>query len=153
MVSQLAAAVRSVVERAVAQARLELYWLELRAAGPRWQVIVYIDHPGGVGVDDCARVSRALGEPLDALIDHSYEIEVSSPGIDRLLYTPEHYKRAIGKPVELRLRILREGRQRFTGWLQGLSHQELALQDERGEIFHIPLQDISRAQVIESRYL
>lgn len=149
----LEAEIRSTVEQVVRREHFQLYWLELRARGPRWQVVVYIDHPGGVGVDDCARVSRALAEPLDRLIDRSYELEVSSPGIDRPLHTREHYERALGKPVELRLRLPHAGRQRFTGWLQELTAQALALRDARGEILRIPWEDVGRGRVIASRYL
>lgn len=153
MSAQWESEVRSIVEQVVRAERLELYWLELRATGPRWQVLVYIDHPRGVGVDDCARVSRALEEPLDKITEHSYEIEVSSPGIDRPLYTREHYESALGKPIELRLRVPHHGQHSFTGRLKDVDAQALTFQSERGELLRIPWEDVSRGRVIASRYL
>ncbi|MCS6902726.1 MAG: ribosome maturation factor RimP [Candidatus Bipolaricaulota bacterium] len=153
MVTQWESEVRSIVEQVVRAERLELYWLELRAAGPRWQVLVYIDHPRGISVEDCARVSRALEGPLDQITDHSYEIEVSSPGIDRPLYTREHYASALGKPVELHLRIPHQGQHSFTGRLKNVDAQALTLQDERGQLLRIPWEGVSRGRVIASRYL
>lgn len=149
MVSQIEADVRAAVEHVVVAQGVELYWLELRTEGPRWQVIVYIDRAGGVSIDDCERVSRALEEPLDTLIACSYDLEVSSPGMDRFLYTHAHYKRAVGKPIEVRLR----GRQVLTGWLQGIAKEGLILKDEQGQIVQVPLKDVHRAQVVESRFL
>lgn len=153
MVTPWESEVRSIVEQVVRLERFQLYWLELRAAGPRWQILVYIDHPRGVGIDDCARVSRALEEPLDRITEHSYEIEVSSPGIDRTLYTREHYESALGKPVELRLHTPYQGQQYYAGHLKDLDAQTLTLKDERGELLRIPRADISRGRVIASRYL
>ncbi len=153
MVSQIEADVQTVAERIALAQGVELYWLDLRASGPRWQVTVYIDRAGGVSIDDCERVSRALEEPLDALIEHSYELEVSSPGIDRPLHTRAHYERALGKPVEVRLRSPREGQKVLTGWLQGMANNELFLEGAQGETVQLSLHDVHHAQVIESRFL
>lgn len=154
MVSNIEVDVQSVAERITRAQGVELYWLDVRTSGPRWQVTVYIDRAsGGVTIDDCERVSRALEEPLDALIEHSYELEVSSPGIDRPLHTRAHYERAIGKPIEVRLRSPREGQRVLTGWVQGIANGTLLLQNSQGETVQIPFTDVHHAQVIESRFL
>ncbi|MCS6937122.1 MAG: ribosome maturation factor RimP [Candidatus Bipolaricaulota bacterium] len=147
MVNAWESQVRSIVERVVRQERLQLYWLELRAAGPRWRVCVYIDHPRGISVEDCARVSRALEEPLDQITEHSYEIEVSSPGIDRPLYTREHYESALGRSIELRLRTPHQGRRHLTGYLKELTSQALTVQDADGVLWQIPWEEISRGRL------
>lgn len=153
MISQLEMAVHTVAERIALEHGVELYWLEMRTVGPRWQVTVYIDRVGGVSIDDCERVSRALEGPLDALIDHSYIIEVSSPGIDRALHTRTHYERAVGKPVELRLRQARDGHRVLQGWLAGLDKDAIILADARGETLRVSLDEVLSARVTESRFL
>jgi ribosome maturation factor RimP len=149
MISQLEVEIHREAERVALAQGVELYWLEVRTSGPRWQVVVYIDHAGGVTIDDCERVSRALEGPLDALIDHSYELEVSSPGIDRPLHTRAHYQKALGKPVELRLRE----RTVVQGWLHGLTESTILLADDHGETVPIAFDDVRSARVIESRFL
>ncbi|MCX8103253.1 MAG: ribosome maturation factor RimP [Candidatus Bipolaricaulota bacterium] len=149
MISQLEVEIQREAERVTLAQGVELYWLEVRTSGPRWQVTVYIDRAGGVTLDDCERVSRALEAPLDALIDHSYELEVSSPGIDRSLHTPAHYRKALGKPVELRLRE----RKTLQGWLHGISEDAIVLTDAQGMMVQVPFAEIAQARVIESRFL
>ncbi|MCS7198085.1 MAG: ribosome maturation factor RimP [Candidatus Bipolaricaulota bacterium] len=150
MNSQLEGAVQALAEQVALEHGVELYWLEIKTSGPRWQVTVYIERAGGVTIDDCERVSRSLEEPLDALIEHSYELEVSSPGIDRPLYTRRHYELAVGKPIEVRLW---DAAAVMKGWLQGLSQDELWLEDESGTVVPIPFAAVRSAQVIESRFL
>ncbi len=150
MNSQLAGAVQAIAEQVALEQGVELYWLEVQTLGPRWQVTVYIERPGGVTIDDCERVSRALEAPLDALIEHSYELEVSSPGMDRPLYTKRHYELAVGKPIEVRLW---EDPKALVGWLQGLSEDTLWLEDASGTMTPIPFAAVRSAQVIESRFL
>lgn len=148
MISQLEVEIQRAAERVTLAQGVELYWLEVRTSGPRWQVTVYIDRAGGVTIDDCERVSRALEAPLDALIDHSYELEVSSPGIDRPLHTRAHYQKALGKPVELRLRT-----KTVRGWLHGITDDAIFLTDDHGATVQLSLDDVRSAQVIESRFL
>jgi ribosome maturation factor RimP len=73
----------------------------------------------GIGVEDCERVSRELSALLDVEdpIAVPYELEVSSPGMDRILRTPAHYQRHAGQRVHVELAVPREGRRRFTGAL------------------------------------
>jgi ribosome maturation factor RimP len=152
MNAQLEGAVQAIAERVALEQGVELYWLEVRTSGPRWQVTVYIERPGGVTIDDCERVSRALEAPLDALIEHSYELEVSSPGMDRPLYTRRHYELAVGKPIEVHLHSA-EGPTVLVGWLQGLSDEELWLEDARGARVPIPFAAVRCCRVVESRFL
>ncbi|MET0282170.1 MAG: ribosome maturation factor RimP [Steroidobacteraceae bacterium] len=73
----------------------------------------------GIGVEDCERVSRELSALLDVEdpITVSYQLEVSSPGADRILRTPAHYQRYVGQRVHVELQAPRDGRRRFTGEL------------------------------------
>lgn len=80
---------------------LELVELEWHPRRPRGVLRVFMDRPGGVGIADCERVSREVGDLLDVagLIEVAYDLEVSSPGLDRQLRTDREYRWAIGKRV------------------------------------------------------
>ena len=116
----------------------ELVDVEYVAAQAEATLHVYIDWPGGVppeglqvegdeenrsyegiGVEDCEKVSRELSTLLDAEdpIPQAYALEVSSPGVDRILRTAEHFKRFVGERVHVELKTAREGRRRYTGHL------------------------------------
>ncbi len=86
-----------------------------------WYLRLYIDKEGGVSIDDCEAVSRAVSDALDAAdpIEGSYIFEVSSAGADRALKKPEHFAAMMGREVEVRLYRAREGRKEFTGVLSG----------------------------------
>ncbi|MBM4117364.1 ribosome maturation factor RimP [bacterium] len=81
----------------------ELYSWHLRPAGRRRVLQVVLYAPSGVGLDDCARVSRRLGAALEAAdaVTGSYVLEVSSPGLDRPLLTPRHYELALGERIRV----------------------------------------------------
>ena len=82
---------------------------------------MYIDHAEGINVDDCAEVSRQISAVMDVEdpIAQEYTLEVSSPGMDRPLYTLEQYKQYANHIIELRLRLPFEGRRKFKGQLIG----------------------------------
>ncbi len=84
---------------------VELVDVEWRGHGPRGVLRLFIDKPGGVGISDCEQVSRELGDVLDVadLIPERYDLEVSSPGLDRPLRKEREYRWAIGKRVRLTL--------------------------------------------------
>ncbi|QAA76302.1 MAG: Bacterial ribosome SSU maturation protein RimP [Candidatus Bipolaricaulis sibiricus] len=96
----------ALVRQGAAQAGVEVYHWQLQRLGRRSQLKVQVDRPGGVTVDDCARASRAIEILLDEAdpLPGSYLLEVSSPGLERPLWRPEHYARAVGKLVEMKLR-------------------------------------------------
>ena len=89
---------------------LELVDLDWRGLRPRGVLRLYVDKPGGVGVGDCARLSRELGDVLDAaaVIEGAYDLEVSSPGLDRQLKKDREYRWATGKQVRCWLAESRE---------------------------------------------
>ncbi len=86
---------------------LEVYDLVLRPSGPRWKLTVFLEGTGGpVTLDDCTRFSRQFSRELDVLdpIPHAYDLEVSSPGMERVLRHPRHFQRALGEQVSVRWR-------------------------------------------------
>ncbi len=96
---------------------------------------VYIDKEGGITIDDCELVSRALEEKLDALdfIAEPYILEVSSPGLDRPLRRDRDLELSIGRPVFVRLYAPREGEKEFEGDLLSYDDKTVTLQSEEGE--------------------
>ena len=97
----------------------ELVDVEYVKEAGTWYLRVYIDKPGGITIDDCETVSRALSDRLDEedFIDEAYVLEVSSPGLTRPLRKPKDFERNIGKPVDIRLFRAIGGRREFTAEL------------------------------------
>lgn len=99
-----APAVRAVVEPVVVALGLDLEDLDVQASGRRRRVSVVVDRDGGIDLDGIAEVSRAASDALDAsdaMGDDPYTLEVTSPGIDRPLLLPRHWRRNIGRRVRL----------------------------------------------------
>src|SRR5437899_12733342 len=80
---------------------LELVDIEWRPLRPRGVLRLFVDKPGGVGIGDCERLSREIGDVLDAaaLIEGAYDLEVSSPGLDRQLRKEREYRWAVGRQI------------------------------------------------------
>lgn len=129
---------------------LELYHSEFLKEGRDWFLRVYIDKldhedESYVSTEDCELVSRYLSEELDKLdpISMNYYLEVSSPGMDRVLYTEEHYKRFTGQMVDVTLYKQIDGRKTFEGELKGLIENEVII-EENGTVIKFPLADIAK---------
>lgn len=127
----------------------EFWGLEYIVGGLRKTLRIYIDKPGGVVLEDCEIVSRQLSSVLDVEdpVAGEYLLEVSSPGMDRALYTLAHYERFIGETVTLRLRVPLEGRRKFTGRLQAVEGDEIILAVD-GEELVLPIETIEKANIV-----
>ncbi|HBG17662.1 MAG TPA: ribosome maturation factor RimP [Firmicutes bacterium] len=112
---------------------------------------IFIDHPEGIGIKDCEAFSQQLSAILDEKdpISSSYLLEVSSPGIDRPLTKPEHFRRFVGQWVELKLYTPVQGRRKLKGKLGGWSDGEngRVLLEVDGEKLIIPWALISKARL------
>ncbi len=109
---------------------------------------VYIERREGVTLDDCGRVSHQLSGVLDVEdpIGTPYILEVSSPGLDRLLLKPDHFRRFAGEQVKIKLKWLIEGRRNFAARLLGIKDDQVLI-DEQQTRYSIPLAAIERARV------
>ncbi len=124
-----------------------LWGIELISPGRRPTVRIYIDADTGVSVDDCAQVSHHVSGVLDVEdpIKGEYTLEVSSPGVDRLLFEPEQYEPYVGEIVDIRLRLPVQGRRRFKGILMGTDGEMLLVSIDEQE-FSLPLRSVDRAR-------
>jgi ribosome maturation factor RimP len=129
----------------------ELIEIEFGSAGRNSVVRVYIDRTdgAGVGLDDCERVSRAIGAVLEAEdpIRHEYQLEVSSPGFDRPLRTAAHFARYAGSEARIELAAPIEGRRRFRGLLGAVKDGSVMIEVDRRE-WKLPLAGISKARLV-----
>jgi ribosome maturation factor RimP len=127
---------------------MEVVDVELRREGSRAGRVLrlYLDKEGGPNVDDLGRVSRQLSELLDAhdIVEGSYTLEVSSPGINRPLKKPEHFQRFIGKRVRIRTGDMIDGRRSFLGILREVSGDTITIEVE-GKSYHIPFSGIEKS--------
>lgn len=114
---------------------LELWDVQYVKEGSQWYLRFFIDKPGGVTVDDCAALTRAVTKPLDQadLISTSYMLEVSSPGIERALTKDAHFEKCIGRPITLRTIAPRSGVRDFAGVLEAYSGGVLTLRSADGK--------------------
>lgn len=102
----------------------------------RWVLQLFIDKEGGVTIDDCAAVSREIGDLIDVrdIISHEYVLEVSSPGLDRPLKKMKDFRWAVGRKVRIRTAQPREGRRNFTGRLERVEEDVITLLVDETEL-------------------
>ncbi len=126
----------------------------LAAAEPQVEVLLaevvggdtlrlFIDHPDGVSLDLCERVTHQLGE-----FREQYALEVSSPGLERPLTKPAHFRRFLGRTARVRTRDKRDGHKSFMGELVGASDDEVTIAAATG-VIAIPYADIMRSNLVE----
>ena len=110
---------------------------------------VYIDAPEGVTVEDCERVSHQLSGVLDveSPIRGDYTLEVSSPGLDRVLFKPEQYVAHVGEDVDVRLKFPFEGTRKVVGRLREASAAEVVV-EAGGAAVAVPVEQIRRTRVV-----
>jgi len=106
-------------------------------------VRLFIDHPDGVSLELCERVTHLLPEVREA-----YALEVSSPGIERPLSKPDHFRRFLGRRARVRTRDAHDGHKSFTGELVGASDAEVTIAAPTG-VVAIPYDDITRSNLVE----
>jgi ribosome maturation factor RimP len=104
---------------------------------------IYIDHPGGVDLGLCERATAQLSDLL-----LSYSLEVSSPGSDRPLSKPEHFRRYLGRRVRVRTREALEGRRNFTGTIEAADEEAVRVAPSDGPPVTIPHERIHRSNLV-----
>ena len=129
-------AVRALVQPYAQQLGLTLWDVTFTKEGASWYLRIYIDKEGGVSIDDCAALSRAVDEPLDEAdpIDKAYFLEVCSPGIERELRREEHFAAYIGRRIKVRLIRAADGAREFSGVLREFRDGVLTVDTEQGAV-------------------
>ncbi|AQL40644.1 ribosome maturation factor RimP [Pseudomonas syringae] len=127
----------------------QCWGIDFSSQGKHSVLRIYIDKEGGVLVDDCAIVSRQISGVLDVEdpISTEYTLEVSSPGMERPLFTIEQFASYAGEQVRIKLRSPFEGRRNFQGLLRGVEEQDVVVQVEDHE-FLLPIDLIDKADII-----
>ena len=140
---------RGLLEPAIERLGYELTDLELKFSGRQAVLRLFIDRPAGVGLDDCEKVSRAVSALLDVEdpLPGRYNLEVSSPGLDRKLTKPAHFQRFTGETLKVQMRFPIEGRRRFRGQLLSADDRNIVLEVD-GTQHSLPLATIDSARLV-----
>ena len=127
----------------------EMVDVEFQFERGRWILRIFIDKDGGVTVDDCAHVSRELGDLIDAenIIDYPHVLEISSPGLNRPLRKERDFVRSIGKVVRLRMARPINRRRNFTGRLANVRQGMISLLVDDNNLVELPLKEIDKARL------
>ena len=137
------------LEPTVERLGYELADLEVRLGSKGGMVRIFIDKPDGIDLDDCEKVSLAVSALLDVEdpVPGNYNLEVSSPGLDRKLTKVEHFQRFEGETVKVQMRFPIEGRRRFRGTLVSSDDENIVV-DVDGESHSLPLKTIDTARLV-----
>lgn len=147
--TQAAKQIEELLEPGVNALGYELLGLEFLSQGRHSVLRLYIDRPDGITVEDCERVSHQVSGVLEVEdpIKGQYTLEVSSPGLERPLFKPEHFERFIGEQVQLRLVRPLDGRRKFKGRLLGLRDGSVVIELDGQELM-LPWEDIDKAHLV-----
>lgn len=138
-----------VLEPTIERLGYELLDLEVKLGGKSGVLRIFIDKSEGIRLDDCEKVSLAVSALLDVedpLPGH-YNLEVSSPGLDRKLTKPVHFERFTGKIVKVQMRFPIAGRRRFRGTLVSSDSENIVV-DVDGESHTLPMATIDTARLV-----
>lgn len=136
------------LEPRAADEHVEIVTVEVVGASKSPTIRVYIDAEGGIGFDELSSAQAWINDVMDELdpFPGAYVLEVSSPGIDRPLRTPEHFERFAGEQVAVKTARKIDGRSSFSGTLLGMDGDDVSLRVD-GERVAVPLADVKRAHV------
>jgi ribosome maturation factor RimP len=128
---------------------LELVDVEFQFERGKWILRIFIDKQGGITLDDCASISRELGDLIEAedIINLSYVLEVSSPGLNRPLKKEDDFIRSIGKVVQLKMSRPVNKRRNFTGCLADIKEGMISLIMDDNNVVELPLNEIDKARL------
>ncbi len=127
---------QALLEPLISANSFELVDVEYVKEGQNWYLRAYIDKPGGITIDDCELISRALSDLLDAedFIDDAYILEVSSPGLGRPLKKDKDLERSIGERVDVKLYRQKDGVKELTGILKGFDKDTITVETEEEQV-------------------
>ena len=139
----------TLTQEVVSELGYELVDIELTGNRSQQLIRVYVEKPGGILLADCVAVSRKLGERLDEkdVIENSYRLEISSPGIERPLRKIQDYERYVGYRVRIRLKGGLKGKRKIAGKLDKVEENTVRIISKNGEKISFSLADIAKANL------
>ncbi|MBR2460774.1 MAG: ribosome maturation factor RimP [Clostridia bacterium] len=147
----IAARVTELILPAVIELGYSIWDVEYVKEGADWHLKITIDSPNGIYVEDCEKVSRAIDPILDEAdpIEEHYYLDVSSPGIERDIRTPDHYKACVGEKIEVKLYTAMEGMKSFVGVLAEYSDEAdtVTVELSGGKSIAVGRKQISRCNI------
>lgn len=147
--TDIIAQIREIAEPIIIQKGMELVDVEYKTEHGQWILRFFIDKPGGVTVDDCGDISGEIGTALDVkdVIHHNYNLEVSSPGLDRALTREKDFVTYKGRKVKIKTKQPISGRRNFSAVLDDFKQGMIFLIDSEGKKWEIPFNDIEKARL------
>ncbi len=141
--------IADLIEPTVEALELELWGIEHSQQGKYSVLRIFIESERGITIDDCEKVSRQVSAILDVEdpISGEYTLEVSSPGLDRPLFTPEQFEQFKGSEVDVRLRVPLNGRRKFKGLIVSVGDNKVCVQVD-GVEHQLPHADIEKANLV-----
>ena len=127
----------------------ELVGVEFLGSMGHGTLRVYIDHENGIGVEDCVRISHQVSAILDVEepIPQAYDLEVSSPGLNRPLFKASDFERFTGHSAKIKMAVAVEGRKNFKGLLEGVIQSKAVQIMVDNESYELPISDIAKANL------
>jgi ribosome maturation factor RimP len=150
MQSGVASKIEEIAQRVAESEGMEVVEVEVKGGGGQRFVRISIDKPEGVTHGDCETISQQVGTILDVedvVPGGRYTLEVSSPGVERKLVKPRDYDRFRGKKAKIALKEPLDGKRTFEGVLGGLDGDAVSLETAPGEVVHLPLAGIQKANL------
>lgn len=127
----------------------ELVEVEWKPVSGTWNLCLYIDKPGGITIQDCERANYEISDLLDRvdIISHSYNLEVSSPGVERPLKTRRDFERYRGEPIQVSTYQKIQGQKKFYGKLHDFTEETLSLLTEEGNMVELLFSHIAKVKL------
>jgi len=145
----VAQSVTELIEPGLLANGLELVDVEFKKEGQNWVLRIYIDSEGGITLAECQKVSRLAGDliEIEEVIEPVYTLEVSSPGLNRVLKKEKDFLKYSGKKIYVQCHAPMDGRKKFTGILTGFIDQSIHLELD-GQLYTIPLSLVAKANLV-----
>lgn len=139
------AAVWEIAEPIAKELGLSIWDIRFVKEGADWFLRIFIDKDGGISIEDCENMSRAIDKPLDEAdpIEQSYCLEVSSPGVERDLTRDAHFEACLGEKIKVKLIRALEGKREFSGILESSDGKQFTLRLEDGSAMCIDRKETS----------
>ena len=143
LVEQIAEIVKPIAE----ELNYDIYHIEYVKESGEYYLRIYIDKESGIDLNDCEKVSNEINEILDKAdyIKEQYYLEVSSPGLNRTLFTEEHYKRFIGREVMVKFTKSVDGKKNIKGILKEVNEDSIVV--EADQLINIPKDKIKSVNI------